>query len=77
MKLLSNWKRVLRDAWSSRLILLAAVLSGIEVVLPLFSTAFTVGMFAFASFAVTACALVARLVAQPSLHRKDPEDGGQ
>lgn len=74
MKLLKNWWQVLRYAWSSRLIILAAILSGIEVVLPLFVTAIPTGAFAIASFIVTAAALVARLVAQPSLHRK-PEDG--
>lgn len=72
MKLLHNWRRVLLCAWSSRLIILAAVLSGIEVVLPLFAAAVPAGYFAIASFAVTALALVARLVAQPKLH-----EGGQ
>lgn len=70
MKLLHNWRRVLRDAWSSRLIILAAILSGTEVVLPLFAAAVPTGVFAIASFVVTAAALVARLVAQPSLHRE-------
>lgn len=74
MKLLKNWRRVLRNAWSCRLILLAAFLSGVEVVLPLFAAAFPVGLFALASFAVTAAALVARLVAQPSLHLEDQHD---
>ena len=31
-----NWRKVLRYAWSIRLTLLAAVLSGIEVALPFF-----------------------------------------
>lgn len=75
MKLLKNWRRVLRNAWSCRLILLAAFLSGVEVVLPLFAAAFPSGLFAFASFVVTAGALVARLVAQPSLHSEDRNDG--
>ena len=74
MKLLHNWRRVLLCAWSSRLIILAAVLSGIEVVLPLFAAAVPAGYFAIASFAVTALALVARLVAQPKLH-EGSQDG--
>ena len=72
MQLLHNWRRILRHAWSSRLIILAAVLSGIEVVLPLFATAMPLGVFAGASFVVTCAALVARVVIQPGLH--DEED---
>ena len=39
MKLDHDWKRTLRHAWSVRWIALAAVLTGIEVILPLFSDA--------------------------------------
>ncbi|WP_184117430.1 hypothetical protein [Aminobacter sp. DSM 101952] len=35
MTLVANWRAVLRQAWSVRLMLLAALLSGIEVMLPL------------------------------------------
>jgi hypothetical protein len=35
MRLASDWKRVLRHAWSVRLIVIAGILSGIEAVLPL------------------------------------------
>ena len=35
MKPVANWRAVLRKAWSARLMLLAALLSGAEVVLPL------------------------------------------
>ena len=35
MKLASDWKRVLRHAWSVRLLILAGLLSGLEAVLPL------------------------------------------
>ena len=76
MKLLHNWRRVLLCAWSSRLIVLAAALSGLEVVLPLFAAAMPAGWFAIASFAATAAALVARVVAQPSIHQGE-SDGKQ
>lgn len=33
MKLLSNWRRVLRRAWSMRLMLLAGLLTGCEAVI--------------------------------------------
>ncbi len=35
MRLVDNWRRVLARAWSVRLIVLAALLSGIEGALPL------------------------------------------
>ncbi|WP_455709960.1 DUF7940 domain-containing protein [Nitratireductor aquimarinus] len=35
MRLIYNWKAVLRYVWSIRCLVLAAVLSGIEVALPL------------------------------------------
>ena len=35
MRLVENWRLLLRRAWSVRLMLLAGVLSGAEVVLPL------------------------------------------
>ena len=66
--LLTGWRVVLRRAWSARLLLVAIVLSGLEVVLPMFSDAISRGWFAVASFAVTAGALWARLVYQPTLY---------
>lgn len=61
-----NWKRVLRYAWSVRLITLAAMLSGLEVMLPMLEiTAMPPGMFAALSGLVSAAALFARVVAQP------------
>jgi hypothetical protein len=35
MKLVANWRAVLRCAWSIRLMILAGLLSGVEVALPL------------------------------------------
>lgn len=67
MKLLTNWKRILKKAWSIRLLILAGVLSGIEVVLPFFSDAIPRGPFAVLSFLAVAAAFVARLVAQKDM----------
>lgn len=66
MHLAPNWRAVLRRAWSIRLILLAGLLSGGEVALPLLGDALPVppGVFAGLSFLFTAGAFVARLVAQ-------------
>ena len=70
MKLIEGWKDVLKKAWSVRLIVVAAVLSGIEAVMPYLESNFPQGVFAAASGVVTAAALLARVVAQ-----KDVDDG--
>lgn len=70
MNLVSDWKRLLRHAWSVRLMLLAAILSGIEVALPFFDSALPRGVFAAVSALVVAAAFVARLVAQKSMERR-------
>lgn len=64
MKLKDDWKRILRDAWSVRLIVLAAVLTGAEVALPLFGEEMPRGVFAALSGFVTVAALIARLLVQ-------------
>ncbi|MEJ5899645.1 DUF7940 domain-containing protein [Ochrobactrum teleogrylli] len=66
MKLVSDWKRVLARAWSIRLLLLAVILSGVEVALPLIGDALPIptGAFAALSLIITAGAFVARIVSQ-------------
>lgn len=67
MKLLSDWRDILRRAWSVRLIILAGVLSGAEVALSLVAPG-TLGIptstFAIASGMVSMAAVVARILAQ-------------
>lgn len=67
MKLIPDWKEVLKKAWSVRLIILAGLLSGLEVVLPMFSTTIPRGVFSVLSFLTVASALVARVMMQKSL----------
>lgn len=67
MRLLSDWREILRKAWSVRLIILAGILSGVEVVLPFFSGSMPHGVFAGLSFVAVSGAFVARLVAQSNL----------
>jgi hypothetical protein len=67
LKLEEEWKHIVKKAWSFRLLALAGVLSGIEIILPMFETSFPRGVFAAISFAVTCSALVARVVAQPKM----------
>lgn len=64
MKLLPDWKIILRKAWSVRLIVLAAIFSAAEVVVPLFYDAMPRNTFALLSGVTTAAALIARLIMQ-------------
>lgn len=67
MRFYDNWREILRKAWSVRLMILAGVLSGVEVVLPLFAHDLPRGLFAGLSGVTVAAAFVARLVAQKDL----------
>lgn len=69
MTLIYNWKLILKKAWSVRLIAAAAVLSGIEVILPFFSDVIPRGVFAALMFLVTVAALIARVVSQPKIYQ--------
>lgn len=65
--LIPNWRRVLRKAWSVRLMIGASVLTGCEAVLPFAETSLPRGTFAALSFVVVTLALLARFVAQKDL----------
>lgn len=67
MHLAPNWKDILRKAWSVRLMVLAALLSGSEFALPYFGDKVPPGVFAALGFVVTGAALVARFIAQKGL----------
>ncbi|OHD24087.1 MAG: hypothetical protein A2Y38_14720 [Spirochaetes bacterium GWB1_59_5] len=68
MTLLTDWKSILTKAWSVRFIILAGLLSGIEVALqiiePTVADTMPKGVFASLSGLATAAALVARVIAQ-------------
>ena len=68
MELLPDWKRIARRAWSFRLTIIAALLSGAEVVLPLFIDVLPRNLFASLSFVAVVGAAVARVVSQPRMH---------
>ncbi len=70
MKLIDEWRWVMRKAWPVRLLMLAAILSGLEVTIQVM-VGFSVqipfippGIFAILSGLVTVAALIARFVAQ-------------
>jgi hypothetical protein len=64
MKLYDNWREILRKAWSIRLMLLAGLLTGCEVILPLFTDTMPRNVFAVLSMLAVSGAFVARIVAQ-------------
>lgn len=63
----ADWRRILRRAWSVRLMAVAAVLSGLEVGLAFWVPDWPDGALAALSGLVTASALVARLIAQSNM----------
>lgn len=67
MKLLPNWQAIMRRAWSVRLMALAVLLTGCEVVMQFWSDSLPRGPFAVLSFLVILGALAARIVAQRNL----------
>ncbi|MGP4670635.1 DUF7940 domain-containing protein [Agrobacterium salinitolerans] len=69
--LIHNWRQVLKRAWSVRLIVLAAVLSGIEAMLPFIALPIPAGLFACLTLVVTAAAFVARILAQKEVGDAD------
>lgn len=73
MKLLDDWRAVLRKAWSIKFMLLAALLSGFEVVMSILqpSNVLPPGVFAALAGVVTSMALVARLMAQNEADKGD------
>ena len=67
MHLYPNWKDIARRSWSLRFVVLAGVLSGLEVILPFFSDEIPRNLFAILSFVAVSAAFVARLVAQKGI----------
>lgn len=67
MSLIQDWRKVLKKAWSIRLMLLAGLLSGCEVILPLYSEAIPRNIFAGLSMLAIAGGFIARLVAQKEM----------
>lgn len=64
MKILKDWKLLVRKAWSLRLMAIAAVLSGAEAAAPFAAPWLGDRTFALIMFSIVAAAFVARLLAQ-------------
>ncbi len=69
MELLPDWKRIARRAWSFRLSIIAALLSGAEVVLPMFIDVLPRSLFATLSFVAVVGAALARVISQPRMNQ--------
>lgn len=69
MGLIDDWWKILRKAWSVRLMLIAGLLSGVEAVLPFFTDSMPWPRWVSALLiaGVVAGAFVARIVAQPKM----------
>lgn len=69
MKLDRDWKKIAMRAWSVRLGLIAAILAGLEVAVPLLQYVLPIpqGVFAALAFLVTVAANIARLIQQKDL----------
>jgi hypothetical protein len=70
MRLIPEWKRLLRRAWSIRLNLGAALLSAADTAWQTYTTG-QPPIVAVITMVVSLSAAVARLVAQPKLHDGD------
>jgi len=64
MKLYPNWKTIIRKGWSIRFMAVAGILSGAEVVIPLFSDSLPRNIYAILSFFAVGGAFISRLIAQ-------------
>ena len=72
MKLVSNWRAVLAWSWSQRLIVLAAVLSGCEIAIPLMDGYLDIPQKVFAALAAFTAmlAFLVRFIAQSNIPPK-------
>lgn len=69
MTLAPDWKLILKKAWSIRLMILAGLLSGCEVILPLYQDAIPRGTFAVLSMLAISGGTIARIVAQKGFEK--------
>ena len=67
MKLVAQWRQIMRKAWSMRLMLLAGLLTGCETVLPLFVDSIPRGVFAGLTLVVIPMAMFARIAVQKDM----------
>ena len=67
MQFKKDSKAIAKRAWSIRLMIVAAIMSGAEIVLPFFSEVIPRNLFAALSFVAVSGAFVARFIVQRGL----------
>lgn len=67
MKLLPDWKRIAKKAWSMRLMAVAAFFSGCEAVLPFVNDVLSPRPLAIVAFVVVVGAMITRLMVQKEI----------
>lgn len=63
-----DWKQILRKAWSVRLLIISALFTAAEVIVPLFFEQLPRNVFAVLSGVTAAGALIARVIMQKDLN---------
>lgn len=71
MRLRSDWRLILRKAWSVRLMLLATALNGLAAVWFVLSDNVPEWLFLVGGICIPIAALVARLIDQPRMRNDD------
>lgn len=67
LKLIPNWREIARRAWSFRLVALAGLLTGCELLLPYFAPSLPRGLFAVLTLITCVAAMIARVLAQRNM----------
>lgn len=70
MKLRADWRLIIKKAWSFRLMVVAALLSAVEIGLPLYQEDMPRGLFAALSGLAMVAAMVSRVIAQREFERE-------
>jgi hypothetical protein len=75
VRLRRDWRKIVRYAWSMKLLAAAGLLQGVEIALPLARDIVEIpaGIFAGLSLLATAAAFVARILAQKQFGGDDGE----
>lgn len=71
MRLLTDWRKILRSAWSVRLALLSAILGAVEIGVQFWAVTNPTPWFAMASALTSLAAAIARIVAQPKAFKHE------
>lgn len=73
MKLIPEWKQILKKAWSVRFLALAGLLTGCELILPLYVESLPREVFIIAIIFVSIAGIISRVVSQATFHPILPE----